>query len=81
MSTQWMQIAVVGTILTIGGPVPGAAQSSQTRPTRIPGRGIRIARHDAKTMTVKPTVAYQEAISELKHFPAGSRMDCLVRDS
>jgi hypothetical protein len=23
MSTQWMQIAVVGTILTIGGPVLG----------------------------------------------------------
>ena len=31
MSTQWMQIALVGTILTIGGPVLAVAQSSQAK--------------------------------------------------
>ena len=31
MSRQWMQIALVGTILTIGGPVLAVAQSSQTK--------------------------------------------------
>jgi hypothetical protein len=45
MSRQWMHIALVGTILTIGGPVLAVAQSSQTksvtirRATHIPGMG------------------------------------------
>jgi len=75
MSTQWMQIAVVGTILTIGGPVLGAAQSSQTKTDTYTWNGEFVSLDTtAKTMTVKSRVAYQEAISELKHFKAGDRV-------
>jgi len=76
MSTQWMQIAVVGTILTIGGPVHGAAaQSSQTKTDTYTWNGEFVSLDTtAKTMTVKSRVAYQEAISELKHFKAGDRV-------
>jgi hypothetical protein len=75
MSTQWMQIAVVGTILTIGGPVHGAAQSSQTKTDTYTWNGEFVSLDTtAKTMTVKSRVAYQEAISELKHLKAGDRV-------
>ena len=54
MSTQWMQIAVVGTILTIGGPVLGAAQSSQTKTDTYTWNGEFVSLDTtAKTMTVK----------------------------
>jgi hypothetical protein len=75
MSTQWMQIAVVGTLLTIGGPVLGAAQSSQTKGDTYTWNGEFVSLDPAaKTMTVKSRVAYQDAISELKHFKAGDRV-------
>ena len=75
MSTQWMQIAVVGTILTIGGPAHGAAQSSQTKTDTYTWNGEFVSLDTtAKTMTVKSRVAYQEAISELKQFKAGDRV-------
>ena len=75
MSTQWMQIAVVGTILTIGGPVLGAAQSSQTKTDTYTWNGEFVSLDTtAKTITVKSRVAYQEAISELNHLKAGDRV-------
>ena len=75
MSTQWMQMAVVGTILTIGAPVLGAAQSSQTKGDTYTWNGELVSLDTAaKTMTVKSRVAYQDAISELKDFKAGDRV-------
>ena len=75
MSRQWMQIAVVGTILTIGGPLLAAAQSSQTKSDTYTWNGELVSLDTtAKAITVKSRVAYQEAISELKHFKAGDRV-------
>ena len=75
MSTEWMQIAAVGTILTIGGPMLGAAQSSQAKTDTYTWNGEFVSLDTtAKTMTVKSRVAYQEAISELKHLKAGDRV-------
>jgi hypothetical protein len=70
-----MQIAVMGTILTIGGPMVGATQSSQTKGDTYTWNGEFVSLDTAaKTMTVKSRVAYQDAISELKHFKAGDRV-------
>jgi exosome complex RNA-binding protein Csl4 len=75
MSMQWMQIALVGTILTIGGPVLAVAQSSEAKSDTYTWNGEFVSLDTAaKTMTVKSRVAYQEAISELKHFKAGDRV-------
>jgi hypothetical protein len=75
MSTQWMQIALVGTILTIGGPVQAVAQTSSAKSDTYTWNGELVSLDTtAKTMTVKARVAYQEAISELKHFNAGARV-------
>ena len=75
MSMQWMQIALVGAILTIGGPVLAATQSSQTKNDTYTWNGELVSLDKAaKTMTVKSRVAYQDAISELKHFKAGDRV-------
>jgi exosome complex RNA-binding protein Csl4 len=75
MSRQWMKIALVGTILTIGGPVLAVAQSSQTKSDTYTWNGELVSLDKAaKTMTVKSRVAYQDAISELKHFKAGDRV-------
>jgi exosome complex RNA-binding protein Csl4 len=75
MSRQWMKIALVGTILTIAGPVLAVAQSSQTKSDTYTWNGELVSLDKAaKTMTVKSRVAYQDAISELKHFKAGDRV-------
>ena len=75
MSRQWMHIALVGTILTIGGPVLAVAQSSQTKSDTYTWNGELVSLDKAaKTMTVKSRVAYQDAISELKDFKAGDRV-------
>ena len=72
---QWMQIVLLGTILTIGGPVVAVAQSSQTKSDTYTWNGEFVSLDTAaKTMTVKSRTAYQEAISELKHFKAGDRV-------
>ena len=75
MFTQRIQTAVLATVLTIGGPVLGLAQSSQTNGETYTWNGELVSLDTtAKTMTVKSRVAYQEAISELKHFKAGDRV-------
>lgn len=75
MSTQWMQIAAVAAVVTIGGPVLGVAQSSQTKSDTFTWNGELVSLDaTAKSMTVKSRVAYQDAISELKHFKAGDRV-------
>ena len=75
MSTQWTRIAALVTILMINGSVLTGAQSSQTRSDVYTWRGELVSLDTtAMTMTVKSRVAYQEAISELKHFKAGDRV-------
>jgi hypothetical protein len=74
MATHWMQIAVVTSVLTISGPMPGLAQSPQPKRDTYTWNGELVSLDTtAKTVTVKSRVAYQEAISELKHFKAGDR--------
>jgi hypothetical protein len=75
MGKQGIQTAVLATVLTIGGSVVGQALSSQTKGDTYTWNGELVSLDTtAKTMTVKSRVAYQEAISELKHFKAGDRV-------
>jgi hypothetical protein len=75
MVTQGIQIAVLATVLTIGGPELGNAQSSQPKGDTYTWNGELVSLDTtAKTMTVKSRVAYQEAISELKNFKAGEQV-------
>jgi len=75
MSLHWRQIAAVATILTIIGPVLVGAQSTQTKGDTYTWNGELVSLDTtAMTMTVKSHVAYQEAISELKHFKTGARV-------
>jgi hypothetical protein len=70
-----MQLAILTTVLTISGPMPGMAQSSQPKNDTYTWNGELVSLDTtAKTVTVKSRVAYQEAISELKHFKAGDRV-------
>jgi hypothetical protein len=75
MSIQWTQIAALATILTISGPVLAGAQSPQTSSDTYTWNGELVSLDTtAMTITVKSRVAYQEAISELKHFKADDRV-------
>ena len=75
MATHWMQIAIVTSVLTISGPVPGTAQSSQLKSDTYTWNGELVSLDTtAHTMTVKSRIAYQEAISELTHFKGGDRV-------
>src|SRR5688500_1007348 len=74
MSTRWDKIAVFATILMIGGPVLAGAQSQAKSETYTWNGELVSLDATAMTMTVKPRVAYPEAISELKHFKAGDRV-------
>jgi hypothetical protein len=75
MATQWMQIATLAIVFTIGRPALGIAQPSQTKGDTYTWNSELVSLDTtAKTMTVKSRVAYQEAISELKHFNAGDRV-------
>jgi hypothetical protein len=75
MSTQWTQIVAVATILMISGPVLDGAQSTQTKSDTYTWSGELVSLDTtAMTMTVKSRVAYQESISELKHFKGGDRV-------
>ena len=75
MSTKWTRIAALATILMINGPAPVGAQSSETKSDTYVWNGELVSLDTtAKTITVKSRVAYQEAVSELKHFKAGDRV-------
>ena len=75
MARYWMQIALVTIVLSVSGPVPGIAQSSPPKSDTYTWNGELVSLDaTAKTMTVKSRVAYQEAISELKHFKAGDHV-------
>jgi hypothetical protein len=75
MGTLWMRITIMASVFTIGAPALGIAQSTQTKSDTYTWHGELVSLDaSAKTMTVKSRVAYQEAISELKHFKAGDRV-------
>src|SRR5918999_586103 len=75
MNTRCMQVAILASVFTIGGPALGIAQSSQTKSDTYTWNGELVALDTtAKTVTVKSRVAYHEAISELRHFKAGDRV-------
>jgi len=75
MVTKSIQTAVLATVLAIGGPVLGLAQTSQTNRDTYTWYGELVSLDTtAKTMTVKSRVAYQEALSELTQFKAGDRV-------
>jgi hypothetical protein len=75
MATHWMQIAILTIVLTTTGAVPAIAQSSQPKSDTYTWNGELVSLDTtAKTMTVKSRVAYQEAISDLKHFKGGDRV-------
>ena len=74
MSKHW-SIAVLASVMTVGGAVFADAQPSQTTSDTYTWNGEFVSLDTtAKTMTVKSRVAYQDAISELKHFKAGDRV-------
>jgi len=75
MKTKWMQVVILAIVFAIGRPALGIAQSSQTKGDTYTWHGELVSLDaTAKTMTVKSRVAYQEAISELKHFKAGDHV-------
>jgi hypothetical protein len=75
MSTQRIQIAAFATIFMIGGLVLARAQSAHLKSDTYTWNGELVSVDmNAKTMTVKSRVAYQDAISELKHFKPGDRV-------
>ena len=75
MATKWIQTALLAIALTLSGSAIGLAQSSQPKGDTYTWNGEFVSLDTtAKTMTVKSRVAYQEAISELKHFKAGDRV-------
>jgi hypothetical protein len=75
MRKERTNIATLALILMIAGALVAGAQASQTKSDTYTWSG-EFAGLDTtqKTMTVKPRVAYQEAISELKQFKAGDRV-------
>ena len=85
VATHWRQIAILTIVLTTCGAVSGIAQSSQPKSDTYTWNGELVSFDTtAKTMTVKSRVAYQEAISELKHFKGGDRVWIVwsgIRDS
>jgi hypothetical protein len=75
MSTQRIQIAALATIFTISRIVLAGAQSPHTKSDTYTWNGELVSVDaTAMTMTVKSRVAYQEAISELKHVKPGDRV-------
>ena len=75
MSIQRRQIAALAMIFMIGGLVLARAQSAHLKSDTYTWNGELVSVDvNAKTMMVKSRVAYQEAISELKHFKPGDRV-------
>jgi len=85
MSTTWMRIAVMSAMFLTGVPAAGAAQSTPAKGDTYTWIGELVSRDTiAKTITVKSRVAYQDALSDLKHFNAGDRVWIVwsgIRDS
>jgi hypothetical protein len=75
MSTPWAKMAVLATVVTISGAALVGAQSSPAKSDTYTWSGELVSLDTAgSAMTVKSRVAYQDALSELKHFKAGDRV-------
>jgi hypothetical protein len=75
MWTQLRSIATVASIVPIAVTALAGAQASQTKSDTYTWNGELVSLDTtAKTMTLKARVAYQDAVSQLKHFKAGDRM-------
>jgi hypothetical protein len=75
MWTQSRSIATLASIFMIAVTVVAGAQVSPTKSDTYTWNGELVSLDaTAKTMTVKSRVAYQDAVSELKHFKAGDRV-------
>jgi hypothetical protein len=75
MRKERTNIATLALIIAIAAGVIARAQTSQANKDTYTWNGEFVGLDaTAKTITVKPRVAYQEAISELKQFKAGDRV-------
>lgn len=75
MRNERTNIAIAALIIAIAGGVIARAQTSQANRDTYTWNGEFVGLDaTAKTITVKPRVAYHEAISELKQFKAGDRV-------
>ena len=75
MTTHSMRIAILTSVLTIGALVAGTVHASQQKTGTYTWNAELVSIDaNAKTVTVKSRVAYQEALSELKQFRAGDRV-------
>jgi hypothetical protein len=71
---MWTQIIAALAVLTLGSSVISAAQSSQSGGTYEWSAELVSIDPGNSTLTVKPRVAYAEAVSELKQFKPGERV-------
>lgn len=70
---MWTQIIAALAVLTLGSPAFGAAQSPQSGTYEWSAELVSVDPGNS-TFTVKPRVAYPEAVSELKQFKPGERV-------
>ena len=71
---MWQRASVMIALLTLGAPTAGTPQAVQPPATYTWLGEFVSADITAMTMTVKPRVAYPEAVSELKQFKPGERV-------
>jgi hypothetical protein len=75
MSNQWRSFTTLALIVAIAGAVLVGAQQQATTSDTYTWNGELVSLDAAaKTITVKARVAYQDAVSEMKHFKAGDRV-------
>jgi hypothetical protein len=71
---MWTQIIAALAVLTLGSPAISAAQSSKSGDTYEWSAEVVSIDPGNSTLTIKPRVAYPEAVSELKQFKSGERV-------
>jgi hypothetical protein len=71
---MWTQIIAALAVLTLGSPAISAAQSSKGGDTYEWSAEVVSIDPGNSTLTIKPRVAYPEAVSELKQFKSGERV-------
>ncbi len=72
MSREWRSIVVILAVSILGAPAVGLAQSSQPKSDTYTWFGELVSVDaTALKMTLRPRVAYVEAVSELKRFSPG----------
>jgi hypothetical protein len=71
---MWTQIIAALAVLTLGSPAISAAQTSKSGDTYEWSAELVSIDPGNSTLTLKPRVAYPEAVSELKQFKLGERV-------